>query len=90
MHADPEEAAKGGFDRPILHGLCTYGMAARVLNDESLLKGKNLRIIAGRFTNIVFPGDNLTVKAVREINKINFGVYNAESVKVMEGYAYLK
>ena len=90
LHADPKEAAKGGFDRPILHGLCTYGVAARVISSDALCGGKSLKTVAGRFTNVVYPGDQLSVNAVRELNKINFGVYNAEKLKVMEGYAYLK
>ena len=87
LHADPEEASRGGFDRPILHGLCTFGIAARMISDETLLRGKKVKNIASRFTNVVYPGDKLKVKAVREMNKINFEVYS--DVKVMEGYTYL-
>ena len=61
LHADPAIARAAGFDRPILHGLCTYGMAARALlrnfpgHDVS-----RLRRLAVRFTAPVFPGETLT------------------------------
>jgi len=61
LHIAPEAARFGGFDRPILHGLCTYGFAGR-----ALLAGAcggdpaRLRSFAGRFSGVVFPGDTLT------------------------------
>lgn len=60
LHADPEVAAKAGFDRPILHGLCTFGMAARAAL-ECLLGHDTgrLRRLAARFTAPVFPGEQL-------------------------------
>lgn len=64
LHADPDFAAKVGFDRPILHGLCTYGIAARVLVDE--LGGgepQQLRALKGQFSKPVFPGERLLVRA---------------------------
>ncbi len=58
LHADPDVAAKAGFSRPILHGLCTYGMATRAAlqlacNSES----PRLKRIAARFSGPVFPGE---------------------------------
>jgi acyl dehydratase len=63
LHSDPAFAAKGGFDRPILHGLCTYGFTGRALL-HSLCGGDPVRFGAmdGRFTAPVFPGDDLTVR----------------------------
>lgn len=63
LHIDPEIAAIAGFNRPILHGLCHYGMAGRALiatlcdDDPSRL----LRIDT-RFTSPVFPGEPLHVE----------------------------
>lgn len=63
LHSDPAFAARGGFDRPILHGLCTYGFTGRALL-HSLCGGDPARFGAmeGRFTAPVFPGDELTVR----------------------------
>lgn len=60
LHIDPEVAAKAGFNRPILHGLCTYGMAGRAVV-EGLCKGnpEALTRFDVRFSRPVFPGDRL-------------------------------
>jgi len=62
VHADPKIAAKAGFPRPILHGLCTYGIAGRALvatacgGDSS-----RLRELHVRFSAPVFPGETIRV-----------------------------
>ncbi|MCU0268636.1 MAG: enoyl-CoA hydratase [Acidimicrobiales bacterium] len=63
LHSDPAFAAMGGFDRPILHGLCTYGFTGRALL-HALCGGDptRFRSLQGRFTSPVFPGENLTVQ----------------------------
>jgi acyl dehydratase len=55
-------AARGGFDRPILHGLCTYGVTGRALL-HALCGSDPARFLAmsGRFSAPVLPGDTLTV-----------------------------
>ncbi|WP_433431678.1 MaoC/PaaZ C-terminal domain-containing protein [Nonomuraea sp. CA-141351] len=62
LHSDPEFAARAGFDRPILHGLCTYGVTGRAL--LHVVAGSDparFRAMSGRFTSPVFPGESLTV-----------------------------
>jgi acyl dehydratase len=62
LHADPKFAARGGFGRPILHGLCTYGVTGRALLHA--LCGSDparFRSMSGRFTRPVMPGDTLVV-----------------------------
>ncbi|SRR5690606_11838577 len=62
LHSDPSFAALAGFDRPILHGLCTYGFTGRALLHS--LCGSDpakFRSIEGRFSSPVFPGEELTV-----------------------------
>ncbi|MFK8022518.1 MAG: MaoC/PaaZ C-terminal domain-containing protein [Ilumatobacter sp.] len=63
LHTDPAFAARGGFDTPILHGLCTYGFTGRALL-HSVCDGDPaaFRHIEGRFASPVFPGETLTVR----------------------------
>jgi acyl dehydratase len=62
LHSDPAFAAMGGFDRPILHGLCSYGFTGRALL-HSLCGGDPARFdhVEARFASPVFPGEALTV-----------------------------
>jgi len=64
LHSDPSFAAMGGFDKPILHGLCTYGFTGRVLL-HALCEGDPARFLGldARFSSPVMPGEALTVKA---------------------------
>jgi acyl dehydratase len=63
LHSDPAFARMGGFDRPILHGLCTYGFTGRALlhalcdSDPA-----RFRSMEGRFSSPVWPGDELSVR----------------------------
>jgi acyl dehydratase len=58
LHSDPDVARAAGFKRPILHGLCTYGMAAHaVLRAVTGYDAWRLRSFAVRFTAPVFPGE---------------------------------
>jgi len=63
LHADPSFAAMGGFDRPILHGLCTYGFTGRALLDAWCDNDvTKFHHIEGRFSSPVMPGDALTIR----------------------------
>lgn len=66
LHSDPAFAAMAGFDRPILHGLATYGITTRLLVG-AVCDGDagRMRHIEGRFTKPVFPGEELTVRTWR-------------------------
>jgi acyl dehydratase len=63
LHSDPEVARSAGFERPILHGLCAYGMVGRAL--LKVLGGddpKNFKSLELRFTSPVYPGEPLQLE----------------------------
>lgn len=60
LHIDPAFAGKGGFDRPILHGLCSFGYAGRaILGSVCQADPARLKSFAVRFVNVVYPGNSL-------------------------------
>ena len=60
LHADPHVAQLAGFPRPILHGLCTYGMAAHaVLKGVCGYAAERIRAVAVRFSAPVYPGETI-------------------------------
>jgi acyl dehydratase len=57
LHIAPDMAKLGGFDRPILHGLCTYGHAGRaVLRHACGGDPARFRSLSARFSGVVFSG----------------------------------
>ena len=71
LHADPDFAKLGGFDTPILHGLCTYGIACKAAVDSLL--GRDVTAVARyqvRFTGVVFPGETVVTSLWREGDRI--------------------
>jgi len=67
LHIDPQFAALGGFPRPILHGLCTFGFVGRAAL-RALCDGDpdRLRAFAARFAAAVYPGDEIVTSVWRE------------------------
>jgi len=80
LHADPEFAAQAGFDRPILHGLCTYGYAGRALVREACDGDPDrLAMLRGQFSNPVFPGDTLIIRGWNEGERVVLSVGTEEA-----------
>lgn len=79
LHSDPGFAAAAGFPRPILHGLCTYGMTCKALVD-TLLDGDATRVrsYGARFAGVVFPGETLKL-SVRQDGRRFVGTVTAPS-----------
>ena len=84
LHADPLTAAAAGFSRPILHGLCTYGIACRAVlqticdYDPTLISGFD-----ARFSAPVIPGDTITTEMWQDGNVVSFQCTAAETGTVV-------
>jgi acyl dehydratase len=63
LHSDPAFARERGFERPILHGLSTYGFACRaIVHGAAGGDAHRLRAMSGRFCKPVYPGDTLVTE----------------------------
>ncbi|HEX2816761.1 MAG TPA: MaoC/PaaZ C-terminal domain-containing protein [Phenylobacterium sp.] len=73
LHSDPESAKRSGFPRPILHGLCTYGITCRaVLQAITGFDPDQILSHQARFSAPVFPGDTITVDLWKDGPVISF------------------
>eukprot|EP00923_Selenidium_pygospionis_P056989 GHVN01099513.1.p1 GENE.GHVN01099513.1~~GHVN01099513.1.p1 ORF type:complete len:302 (+),score=47.69 GHVN01099513.1:183-1088(+) len=95
LHIDPAMSALGGFPRPILHGLCTFGIAVHgVVKQMAENDATQLASVQGRFSKPVIPGDVVRVEMWRrEPNEVLFRVVNATKggeVCVSNGRAMMK
>jgi len=86
LHSDPEIAKFAGFDKPILHGLCTYGVTGRALLhglcDSDVTKFGS---VDARFSKPVTPGDTLTVRMWDADGGAIFQTANQDGVVVIDG-----
>lgn len=73
LHSDPEFARRAGFPRPILHGMCTYGITCRgVLQTYADYDPLALKQHAVRFSSPVYPGETVTMDLWKDGNVISF------------------
>lgn len=84
LHIDPEFAAVGNFERPILHGLCTFGIAAtQVMKHYASGRAAAVHGVKGRFAGHVFPRETLEVQMWRTASStVTFQVLVKERGKV--------
>ena len=71
LHVDPNMAKLGGFDTPILHGLCSFGIVCKAAVDKAL-EGDVTKVgaYAARFAGVIFPGETIVTSMWREGEKI--------------------
>lgn len=75
LHSEPAAALTAGYDRPILHGLATFGMACHaVLRTACDYRSDRMRAISGRFTSPVYPGETLRTEIWQGDNAVSFQV----------------
>jgi acyl dehydratase len=79
LHADPGFAKLGGFDRPILHGLCSFGIACKAAID-TMVEGKVERVARyqARFAGVMFPGETLVTSLWRDGERISLTASSKE------------
>jgi acyl dehydratase len=85
LHSDPVFAKRAGFDRPILHGLCTYGFTGRALL-HTLCGSEPGRFhsMYGRFSRPTYPGDTLTISIWADGNSARFRTENQQGEIVID------
>jgi acyl dehydratase len=72
LHADPEIAARAGFDRPILHGLASYAMAGVAVARACGHQPAHIRALACRFSGVIFPGESIDFAIWRDAKQAIF------------------
>ena len=93
LHADPAQARKAGFERPILHGLCTLGIACRaVLQTICDYDYTLIEEFDARFSSPVLPGDTITTDMWQDGNVVSFtcSVKERDAVVLRNGKCVLK
>jgi 3-hydroxyacyl-CoA dehydrogenase/3a,7a,12a-trihydroxy-5b-cholest-24-enoyl-CoA hydratase len=87
LHIDPRFAQAGGYSKPILHGLCSLGFAARHIMkcypDERVMRLK------ARFSGVIYPGETIVTSMWREGARVHFRCTVKETKKIIINGAYV-
>jgi acyl dehydratase len=90
LHSDPQVAAAAGFAAPILHGMCTYGIAVRLLVQACCAADPTVVVsVDARFASPVTPGEPLSLRAWRDGRRIQFDVSVGDRIVIDQGVVAL-
>ncbi|MFX1427191.1 MAG: MaoC/PaaZ C-terminal domain-containing protein [Promethearchaeota archaeon] len=91
LHIDPNFARMAGQPKPILHGLCTYGIATRAIVNE-LCDGDVSRFkeFSARFSNVVFPGETVVTEGWKDNGRYIIQVRKDKTVVLSNSYAIIE
>jgi acyl dehydratase len=92
LHSDPEFARRAGFPKPILHGMCTFGITCRgILQTYADYDPAAFRQHAARFSSPVYPGETVTLDMWKDGNVISFEarVKARDAIVIRSGKAVL-
>jgi acyl dehydratase len=93
LHADPQRAKEAGFDRPILHGAASFGLAAHaVLRTCADYRPQRLASFEARFSRPVFPGETIRTEMWRDGARVSFQcrVVGRDEIVLSNGLAVLR
>jgi acyl dehydratase len=93
LHADPGRAKEAGFDRPILHGAASFGVAAHaVLRTCADYRPQRLASFEARFSRPVFPGETIRTEMWRDGERVSFQcrVVGRDEIVLSNGLAVLR
>ena len=93
LHADPERAKAAGFERPILHGAASFGVAAHaILRTLADYRPERLAGIEARFSRPVFPGETIRTEMWPERERVSFQcrVPGRDEIVLSNGLAVLR
>ncbi len=91
LHLDPAFAKRGGQEKPILHGLCTYGFATRAilygLCDGDVTRFKEFK---ARFANVIYPEETLTTEGWKKNGRYIIQVRTERAIVINNAYAIVE
>lgn len=86
LHSDPSFAARAGHDRPLLHGMCTYGYLGRLLFQAFCDSDPaSFGTMRARFVRPVFPGDELELSAWAADDGVRFTATRGDAAVIGQG-----
>lgn len=90
LHIEPDFARSAGFEKPILHGLSTYGHLCRAITKLHAKNDHSIRTMDCRFTAAVYPGDTLKFSLWEDGARISFRAAVNEKIVVDNGFAQVR